>query len=80
MKRKTEAVYENGTLRLSKPLPLAEQARVYVTVEGLREKDDDLPESAWLRSASANEAFDFLKDPAEDIYDPADGKPFRDAA
>ncbi|MBI2889431.1 MAG: antitoxin family protein [Nitrospirae bacterium] len=79
MKRKMEAVYENGTLKLAEPLPLAEHARVYVTVEDPRENDDDPSEYAWLRGAASNSAFDFLNDPAEDIYGPADGKPFRDA-
>ncbi len=79
MKRKTEAVYENGTLKLAEPLPLAEQARVYVTVEDFPKVEDDPSEYSWLHGAASNAAFDFLKDPAEDIYGPADGKPFRDA-
>ena len=29
-----EATYENGTLKLTEPLPLKEQERVRVTVEG----------------------------------------------
>lgn len=33
-------------------------------------------ESEWLRAAVINSAFDFLKEPEEDIYTLADGKPF----
>jgi hypothetical protein len=36
----------------------------------------DIDESEWLRTASTNTAFDFLKDVAEDIYTLEDGKPF----
>lgn len=38
----------------------------------------EIDESEWLRSAASNPAFDFLKDPEEDIYTLADGKPFND--
>ena len=81
MPQKIEAVYENGTLKLAEALPLAEHAHVYVTVEDSPKSDvNRMTESEWLRGASTNEAFDFLKDPAEDIYGPSDGKPFRDPA
>ncbi len=35
-------------------------------------------ETEWLQSAGANGVFDFLKDEAENIYLPTDGKPFID--
>jgi len=35
-----------------------------------------LTESDWLQAIASNPAFDFLKDPEEDIYSPTDGKPF----
>ena len=35
--------------------------------------DDDISEAEWLKAASVNEAFEFLKDDAEDIKD---RKPF----
>lgn len=41
---------------------------------------DALPggeESAWLAAASANPAFAFLKDSAEDVYTKKDGHPIR---
>lgn len=41
---------------------------------------EPLTEAAWLRAASHNPAFDFLTDPAEDLYSLTDGKPFIDHA
>jgi len=35
-------------------------------------------EEEWLRAAAANPAFDFLREPQEDIYTLADGRPFND--
>jgi hypothetical protein len=32
-----------------------------------------------MRAAAKNPAFDFLKDPEEDIYSPTDGRPFGDS-
>ena len=40
------------------------------------ENADDICENEWLKSASRNDAFDFLNDEAEDIYTLEDGKPF----
>lgn len=48
------------------------QVRVIVLVEDT----PDIPEQDWLKSASHNPVFDFLKDPEEDIYTLDDGKPF----
>ncbi len=36
----------------------------------------DIDEREWLRAAATNPAFDFLKEPEEDIYTLANGKPF----
>jgi len=40
--------------------------------------DDEISEEEWLYAIAHNPAFDFLKDPAEDIYSVQDGKPFTD--
>lgn len=40
------------------------------------EKEADIDEVEWLRAAAVNPAFDFLKEPEEDIYTLADGRPF----
>ena len=37
-----------------------------------------IDEKEWLQAAATNPAFDFLKEPEEDIYTLADGKPFYD--
>lgn len=37
--------------------------------------EDDISEDEWLKAASVNEAFEFLKDDAKDIYTRADGRP-----
>ncbi len=57
-------------------LPVNRPLKVSVsTVETNGEEDDDMNEGAWLRAASKNSAFDFLKE-EPDLYRPTDGKPF----
>ena len=73
----TGAIDEHGQLHLDRPLTLAEPGRVRVLV---LLQEGSLAEKDWLRAAAANPAFEFLKDPAEDVYTPADGMPFRDAS
>ena len=41
-------------------------------------EDSDISETEWLQAATANPAFDFLKDPEEDIYTLSDGRLFYD--
>lgn len=36
-----------------------------------------MDEMEWLQAAAANPAFEFLKNPAEEIYKTTDGKPFQ---
>jgi len=40
--------------------------------------DEEISESEWLYAAAANTAFEFLKEPEEDIYTLEDGRPFDD--
>jgi hypothetical protein len=63
-------------LRLDEPLPIPGLSRVRVIV--LVPEAEDLPEAAWTKAVSASPALDFLQHPAEDVYTPADGKPFHD--
>jgi hypothetical protein len=72
----TGTVDKNHRLRVDDPLPLEGSSRVKVIV--LVPAADELPEREYLRSAMNDPAFGFLKDSAEDIYSPADGKAFRD--
>ncbi len=68
------AIDEQRRLHLDAPLPVAGPSRVLILIP-----DHEQPEEReWLRSLAANPAFDFLKDPAEDVYKPTDGKPFHD--
>jgi hypothetical protein len=67
---------EQSRLRLDEQLPIEGPARVRVII--LVSDEADIPEEEWLRAASTNPAFDFLKEPAEDIYSASDGKPFVD--
>lgn len=57
-----EAIYENGTLKLTEPLPLAEQKQVRVTVE---------PKISWAKRTAGMLQFkgdpDLLRRVAEDI-------------
>ncbi len=69
-------VDQDGRLIIRERIPLPPNADVRVIV--LTPEDDELSETEWLRSASSNEAFDFLRDPAEDIYRPSHGRPFHD--
>lgn len=47
-------------------------------LEALLLKKAELEEYEWLKSVVRNPAFDFLKEPEEDIYTLAHGEPFHD--
>jgi hypothetical protein len=70
------AIDEQHRLHLDAHLPDAAPGPVRVLV--LMPEPDDITEAEWLRAATVNPAFDFLNDPAEDVYSLADGKPFHD--
>jgi hypothetical protein len=40
--------------------------------------DEKEEEMLWLKSVSKNPAFDFLNEPAQDIYSLSDGEPLND--
>jgi hypothetical protein len=63
-------------LILDEPLPVVGPARVRVII--LLPEEADIDEKEWLRAAAANPTFEFLKEPEEDLYTLADGKPFHD--
>ena len=44
-----EAIYENGTLKLSAPLPLPESAHVVVTIRSDPGPTEDSDRTAWLK-------------------------------
>lgn len=65
-------------LRLDTPLPVTGPGRVRVIVLFPKEEYKEPDEIEWLHAAATNPAFDFLKDPEEDIYTLADGRPYDD--
>ena len=72
----TGTVDKEHKLVLDEPLPIEGPSRVRVII--LLPDDTDIDETLWLQAARSNPAFEFLTDPAEDIYTAADGKPFSD--
>lgn len=62
----------NKKIELLEPVDVPAGTEILVTIL------PDSEEMEWLKAASRNEAFDFLKDPEEDIYTPSDGRPFHD--
>lgn len=62
-----------GVLHLSKPLK--EKDKKVKVIVLFPESGDETEERIWMEAISKNPAFDFLKDPAEDIYSSKDGKP-----
>ena len=67
---------EQRQLHLDAPLPVAGPSRVRVII--LVPGQPEINEGEWLQAAAKSPAFDFLKEPEEDIYSLNDGKPFRD--
>jgi hypothetical protein len=72
----TGIIDEQRQLRLDMPLPIVGPSRVRVII--IVPEEIDFDETEWLRGAASNPAFDFLKDPEEDLYSLEDGKPFDD--
>jgi hypothetical protein len=74
----TGVIDEKSQLRLDAPLPVVGPSRVRVIVLIPGGEHNEIGESEWLYAAARNPAFDFLKEPEEDIYTLADGRPFDD--
>ena len=72
----TATIKENYQLLLDSPVLYRGKGKVRLII--LLPDEDDIHEGEWLDAASANPAFDSLKDTEEDIYTDADGKPFND--
>jgi len=62
----TGTIDEYHQLQLDGPLPMSGPMRVRVIV--LYPVNEELNETEWLQAAAKNPAFDFLKEPEEDIY------------
>ena len=68
---------KHGNLKIEYPLNKQDtDVRVIILLDDDYSSPDD--EKIWLQSISKNPAFDFLNDPAEDVYSIKDGEPFND--
>ena len=67
-----------GRITLDEALLNVRPGRVRVIVLFPPDSGADLDERQWLHAAVVNPAFDFLQDPAEDVYTLRDGRPFHD--
>ncbi len=72
----TGTIDEQGALHLDQPITTVRPGRVRVLL--LMTDETDIVEQEWLRAAARNPVFDFLNDPAEDIYTRDDGQPLHD--
>ncbi len=68
---------KNGHLRIDYQLDKSERnVRILILLEDdLSELDE---EKLWMDSISKTPAFDYLNDPAENIYSLEDGEPYND--
>lgn len=76
----TATVDENGVLKAALVGVAAGEVRVFVMVAAPQTKEEDytleaIDEKTWHQGIVSNPVFDFLKDPAEDIYTLEDGEP-----
>ncbi len=75
----TTGIVEGRNLVLDDELPIYGPAKVRVIILlPVEEEAGDIDEAEWMRIASADEAFDFLREPEEDVYTLEDGRPFHD--
>jgi hypothetical protein len=64
----TGVVETQQQLKLDIPLPAAVSSRVRIIVLFPEEAYQEPSEVEWLYATATNPAFDFLKEPTEDIY------------
>ncbi len=55
------------------PVPVGQRVRLVIFLPS--GADDAMAESEWMEAATKNPIFDFLANPAEDIYTMDDGEP-----
>ena len=78
-----EAIFEDGRFRPLERVLLKERRRVWLAFVVIQEKENEVSYAArgnnlapllMTKLAEQGGAFDFLADPAEDIYSPKDGE------
>ena len=62
-----EAIYDNGVLRLSHPLPLKDNTQVVVRIQSKEDQSETEERQAWLR-LSEERLTAAWSDPADDIF------------
>ena len=72
----TGTIDAQNHLVLDEPLDMVNPSRVRIII--LLPEEDDINEKEWLKTASKNPAFDYLRESPEDIYKSSDGEPFND--
>lgn len=70
----TGTLDDQRQLTLDESVPVACPTRVRVLL--LLGDETEIDEAEWMRAATRGQAFDFLADPAEDVYSLQDGSPF----
>lgn len=74
IKSKTDS---KGLLRFNYNLKKSNRrVKILIMVDDNEKSADE--EALWMQSIASNPAFDFLNDPAEDIYSITDGEPIDD--
>jgi hypothetical protein len=68
------AHFDGKHIVLDEPYELPPNASLLVTVLPIADEEAS-GEEGWLKAAASSDAFDFLADPAEDIYTLNDGTP-----
>jgi predicted DNA-binding antitoxin AbrB/MazE fold protein len=68
--RTIRAIYQGGRIKPLEPIDLPENTRLAISVL----ESDDVPVDSIAELARGDGAFDFLKDPREDIYSDKDGE------
>lgn len=68
--RTIRAVFRDGKIDPLEPVDLPENTALRVAILA----GDDLPPDALAKLAGEGQAFEFLDDPREDIYDASDGQ------
>ena len=75
-----QAHFDGERIILDEKFDLPLNAALMVTVLPQPARAESDSEEEWLHAVSANDAFAFLADPAEDIYTAGDGEPLDHAA